>query len=197
MTYGVFHGINSAREQAVANDRVIQAVNSIQHDLLHMMAIRLCALCDQGLRPDDSSLIVLERELTQGVRKHLIEADRKWRGAVGLRATSKNDVATSIASFRRAMTVLRKQEPAIHRARHFRNKLLAHITLSYDPGNKVLLKELWDLTRLALRASRPVRLIFHQSDWNYLVEVRRAEASGRALAKAIIKPIRRRKKAAN
>jgi hypothetical protein len=62
-TYGVFHGINSVSDKALVSTYVAEAVNSIQHDLQHLMAIRLCALCEKGPRPDDASIIVLKGEI--------------------------------------------------------------------------------------------------------------------------------------
>src|SRR5262245_41678989 len=109
MTYGIFHGINSARTLPTLSPQVASAINSIQHDLLHLMAIRLCALCDQGPRADDASIVVLERSVTTPVRAHLINADHKWRQSVGLRVTRVTDVSKSIASLRRRGTALRAQ----------------------------------------------------------------------------------------
>ena len=65
MTYGVFHGINTVSDKPLINPHVAEAINGIQHDLLHLMAIRVCALCDPGPRPDDASIIALERGITQ------------------------------------------------------------------------------------------------------------------------------------
>lgn len=188
MTYGVFHGINSARGSPVKNMRVAAAINSIQHDLLHLMAVRVCALCEQPFhpRPDDSSLPQIGHHITPAVRAYLIAADRDWRAKIGLRAARVTDVAKGIASFRRQLTALRAHEESLKRAKHFRDKQLAHVTVGHNPTSKVVLRDLWKLTRIALAAARGLRLATHRHDWDYLGEARRAENTGKALAKAIL-----------
>lgn len=186
VTYGVFHGINSARTLPVRSPQIAAAINSIQNDLLHLMAVRVCALCEHGPRPDDASLLALERKITPAIKAHLIAADQRWRATVGLRATKVTDVGKGIAGLRRQRTTLRTHAPALKRAKHFRDKLLAHVTAGHDPNNQVILRDLWKLTRIALSAARSLRLALQRHDWDYLAEARRAESTGRALVKAVI-----------
>jgi hypothetical protein len=186
MTYGAFHGINSVSGKPLINTQVAEAINSIQHDLLHLMAVRLCALCDHGPRPDDASVIVLERGITPAIRKQLIADDQQWRRAIGPRAARVTDVAHSIANLRRQRTSLLSQNAELASIKHFRDKLLAHVTVGHGNSNVVRLGALWKLTRTVLIAARSVRLIFHRSDLEYLKEARSAERQGRELAKAIL-----------
>lgn len=72
MTYGVFHGVNFLRSRDVLSPHVAQAINSIQHDLLHLMAIRACALSELGSRSEDAPIRALERRITHELRERLI-----------------------------------------------------------------------------------------------------------------------------
>jgi hypothetical protein len=186
MTYGVFHGINSASGKPVINTDVSQAINSIQHDLLHLMVIRLYALCDHGPRPDDASIIALERGITRAIRQQLIADDQHWRRAIGSRAERVIDVAHSIADLRRQRASLLSQNAALASIKHFCDKLLAHVTVGHSDANEVRLGVLWTLTRTVLTAARCVGLIFHRADCDYVEEARSAERQGSELAKAII-----------
>jgi hypothetical protein len=70
--------------------------------------------------------------------------------------------------------------------KHFRDKLLAHVTIGHDKSKEVRLGALWKLTQTALVAARSVRLIFYRADWDYLKESRTAERRGLELAKALL-----------
>jgi hypothetical protein len=184
-TYGVFHGVNSAPQLPVINNRVIRAISSIQHDLLHLMAIRVCALCDYGPKPDDASIPAVERRITSDLRQRLIAEDVQWRAKIGPRA-ARISVSAAIANLRRQRTTLAKRDAELKRIKHFRNKLLAHVTVGHDPSNTVVLRDVWMLTRISLAAARSLRLIFHKKDLDYSAEARRAKGTGKALAEAIL-----------
>jgi hypothetical protein len=186
MTYGVFQGINSAPTRPVISSDVIKAINFIQHDLLHLMAIRLCALCDDGQRPDDASIVLLSRRITPEIRRQLITNDKQWRAAIGARAQRVTDVARSISNLRRQQSALRSQGASLKKVRRFRDKLIAHVTVGHRASNRVELGELWKLTRTTLAAARSARLIFERLDQNYLKEARIAKRYGSELARAVL-----------
>jgi hypothetical protein len=187
-TYGIFHGINSARNMQRADTKTTAAIISIKTILLHLMVIRVCALFERGLRarPDDVSILILEMSITPEVQRDMITADVEWRRLIGPRAKKRN-VATSIASLRRQAKRLRSHDGALKRIQHFRHKRLAHLTVSHDPKNQVVLRELWQLSLLALRAAGNVQLIFGLPGPNYMAEVKRAKARGKALAQAVVR----------
>jgi hypothetical protein len=87
-TLGVFHGINNSLEAGALGGPEIRAINVIQSDLLHLLVIRVCALCASVQnRPDDASIQGLVNALEDiGTREKLIEADERWRAAIGARA---------------------------------------------------------------------------------------------------------------
>lgn len=105
---------------------------------------------------------------------------------LGLRAARVTDVAHSIANLRRQRTSLLSQNAELASIKHFRDKLLAHVTVGHRNSNVVRLGALWKLTRTVLIAARSVGLIFRRSDLEYLKEARSAERRGRELAKAIL-----------
>ena len=181
---GFFRG-NSAPTKPVISSDVIQAINFIQHDLLHLMAIRLCALCDDGPRPDDASIVALSRRITPEISRQLITNDQQWRAAIGARAQRVTDVAHSIANLRRQQSTLCSQDASLKSVKHFRDKLIAHVTVGHSASNRVELGELWKLTRTTL-AARSARLIFERLDQNYLKEARIAKRYGSELARAVL-----------
>src|ERR1700737_1252809 len=81
-TLGIFHGINNSRLRISVEGKAAHAVNAIQFDLLQLLVIRVCAICETpvaGSRPDDAALSVLLEALNDKmVRNHLIERDRRW-----------------------------------------------------------------------------------------------------------------------
>jgi hypothetical protein len=97
-TFGVFHGINDALEDGEAGGPGVRAINVIQSDLLHLLVIRVCALCEASKnRADDASIAILVNAISdQKVREGLIEADERWRTAIGPRAKKCANVAQSI-----------------------------------------------------------------------------------------------------
>jgi hypothetical protein len=189
-TFGVFHGINNAVERGTLMGSEIRAINIIQSDLLHLLVIRVCALCftNQKERPDDASLDRLisalrERELCG----ELIAADKRWRAAVGPRAERCATVQKSIGMLRRRWAYVNSQPEVWKRLNHFRSKRLGHITVAAKPRQEAQLNELWSMTRNALSAARQVRLVFCREDTNYLQLSARAEVVGRRLI-VVIEP---------
>jgi hypothetical protein len=46
-TLGIFHGINGVAVRPEVRGPAVPAINAVQHDLLQLLAIRVCALCDE------------------------------------------------------------------------------------------------------------------------------------------------------
>jgi hypothetical protein len=67
----------------------------IQSDLLQLLVIRVCALCEAVQnRADDASIAVLVSAVgDQKVRAGLIAADERWRAGIGPRAERRASVA--------------------------------------------------------------------------------------------------------
>lgn len=185
-TYGTFLGVNAMRNKEVVNPHVAVAINSVQHDLLHLMVVRLCGLCDYGSKPDDASIFVLAAKITPAIRQELVATDKEFRRVMGQRAQRVPDVAHSLANLRRRRAALRSRA-ALVSIKHFRNKLLAHVTVGHNASNTVRLGDLWNLTKTALGAARDVGLVLHRKDHDYMRESRTARKCGRALAIALLK----------
>src|SRR5258708_10494996 len=186
-TLGVFHGINNSLEAGPLGGPEIRAINVIQSDLLHLLVIRVCALCTSAQnRPDDASIEVLMNALREkGIRKKLIEADERWRASIGARAQMCADVRKSIGMLKRRWSVISTQPERLKRLVHLRNKRLGHVTVSIKPKQEAQLIELWRTARSALSVARQIRLVFHREDFNYLKSSAKAEVVGRKLIAAI------------
>jgi hypothetical protein len=186
-TLGVFHGINNAMEAGPLSGPEIRAINVIQSDLLHLLVIRVCALCASVQnRPDDASIQGLVNALQgKGTREKLIEADERWRGAIGARAEMCADVRKSIGMLKRRWSVLCSQPERLERLHRFRNKRLGHVTVAKKPNQEAQLIELWKTARNALSVARQIRLVFHREDFDYLKSSAEAEFVGRKLIGSI------------
>jgi len=187
-TLGVFHGINNAIERGALAGSEIRAINIIQSDLLHLLVIRVCALCftNQKERDDDASIDRLIDALRdKELCRELIAADIQWRAAVGPRAPRCATVQQSIGTFRRRWSPLNSQPDVWKRLYHFRSKRLGHVTVAAKPAQEARLDELWSTARMALSAARQARLIFCREDSDYLRMSARAETVGRSLIVAI------------
>jgi hypothetical protein len=187
-TLGVFHGINNSLERGALAGSEIRAINIIQADLLHLLVIRVCALCftHQKERHDDASIDRLIDALRdEELCRELIAADSRWRAAVGPRAAQCPSVQKSIGMLRRRWSPLNSQPDVWKRLYHFRSKRLGHVTAAPKPAQEARLSELWSTARMALSAARQARLVFCREDCDYLRMTARAEAVGRSLIVAI------------
>jgi hypothetical protein len=186
-TLGIFHGINNSFDGGLLGGPEIRAINVIQSDLLHLLVIRVCALCTSAQnRPDDASIMGLIDALQdQEIRQGLIDADKRWRAAIGYRAERCTNVQKSIGMLKRRWSPISSQPEVLERLRHFRNKRLGHVTVAAKPNQEAQLIELWRMARKALSAARQIRLVFHREDFNYLQSSSRAEVVGRKLIIAI------------
>jgi hypothetical protein len=194
-TYGIFRGVSGSLEgyNVLRGGSCLAAIHSILFDLLHIMAVRVCALMDVMTREDDASVVAISEALKEPtLRAYLVAADKKWRGAIGQRATQQPDVARSIANLQRLVQRLRAEHEALSHLRHFRNKRLAHLTTGHDSSRQVLIGDLWRLTRVALRASRHIRLVFYREEGQYPLSVSDGRANGRALGSVLKSGLLRR-----
>jgi hypothetical protein len=121
----------------------------------------------------------------QEIREGLIDADKRWRAAIGYRAERCASVQKSIGTLKRRWFPISSQPEVLERLHRFRNKRLGHVTVADKPSQEAQLIELWRMARNALSAARQVRLVFHREDFNYLQSSSRAEAVGRKLIIAI------------
>jgi hypothetical protein len=186
-TLGVFHGINDALEDGQVSGPEVQAINVIQSDLLHLLVIRVCALCEGAQnRAEDASIAVLVSAVAdQKVCAGLIAADERWRAGVGPRADRRESVGQSIGALRDQWTAVTSNPDVLKRLYHFRNKRLGHVTVANAPGQKSQLRELWFRARKVLSAAREVRLVFYREDFDYLKSSSRAEVAGGQLVNAL------------
>lgn len=185
-TLGVFHGINNSLEAGALDGPEIRAINVIQSDLLHLLVIRVCAPCASVQnRPDDAIQGLVNALDDKGTREKLIEADERWRAAIGARAEMYADVRKSIGTLKRRWSVVSSQPEWLERLHRFRNKRLGHMTVANKPNQEAQLIELWKTARNALSAARQIRLVFHREDFNYLESSARAEIVGHKLIGSI------------
>jgi hypothetical protein len=186
-TLGVFHGINDALEDGQVGGPEVRAINVIQSDLLHLLVIRVCALCEAAQsRADDASIAVLVRAVAdQKIRAGLIAADERWRAGVGPRAERRASVGQSIGALKGRWTAVTSHPDTLERLYHFRNKRLGHVTVANELNQKSQLRELWLTARNILSAARQVRLVFYQEDYDYLKCSSRAEVVGGQLMNAL------------
>jgi hypothetical protein len=119
-TLGVFHGINDALEDGEVGGPEVQAINVIQSDLLHLLVIRVCALCEAAQnRADDASIAVLVSAVAdQKVRAGLIAADERWRAGIGPRAERCASVGLSIGTLKGRWTAVTSHPEILKRLYH-------------------------------------------------------------------------------
>jgi hypothetical protein len=186
-TLGVFHGINDALEDGEAVGPEVRAINVIQSDLLHLLVIRVCALCDGAQnRADDASIAVLVAAVVDpNIRAGLIAADERWRAGIGPRAERCGSVEQSIGALKGRWTAVTSHPEILKKLYHFRNKRLGHVTVSSGLGQESQLRELWSTARKVLSAARQVRLVFYREDFNYLKSSSRAAVFGGQLVNGL------------
>jgi hypothetical protein len=180
-TLGVFHGLNETGKKLKLEGESIPAIQTLLFDQLQIMVIRLCALCADGKREDDASLGGIVAALRDApLKQFLIERERKWRANVGWRAGDAL-IVKNLTVMNTRWSVLQSETEALGRITHFRNKALAHATTGLDPERKVIISDVWRLSRLALSVAKYVRLVLEREDWNYLEHSRDGKANGKAL----------------
>jgi hypothetical protein len=186
-TLGVFHGINDALEDGQVGGSEARAITVIQSDLLHLLVIRVCALCEAAQsRADDASIAVLVSAVAdQKIRAGLIVADERWRAGIGPRAERCASVGQSIGALKGRWTAVTSHPEILKRLYHFRNKRLGHVTVANLLGQESQLRELWLTARKVLSAARQVRLVFYREDFDYLKSSSRAAAFGGQLVNAL------------
>lgn len=169
-TLGIFHGVNDALEDGEAAGPGVRAINVIQSDLLHLLVIRVCALCEASKnRADDASIAILVSAIgDQKVREGLIETDERWRDAIGPRAEKCASVRQSIKELERQWAAVVSPPDVLERLYRFRKKRLGHVTVANPVGREAQLQELWLTARKVLTAASQVRLIFYREDFDYL-----------------------------
>jgi hypothetical protein len=189
-TLGIFHGINDALEDGQVVGPEAQALNVVQFDLLQLLVIRVCALCeavqDRTDRTDDASIAVLVRAVAdQKVHAGLIAADERWRAGIGPRAEKCASVEQSIGALTDQWGALTSHPEILKRLYHFRNKRLGHVTVTNAPGQEAQLRELWLTAENLLSAARQVRLVFYREDFDYFKCSSRARVVGGQLVSAL------------
>jgi len=189
-TVGVFHGLNGAFRTHVLRGQSSYAVGSIQFDLLQIMVVRVCALCEplqDRLRPDDASMAVIMRELEhKPLREYLIEKDRRWHKGMEHRIVGHLEVNGHIKSLKLRWAALQRHEKSIAKLRHFRNKQLGHVTTGFDKSNISLLRELWRLADRSLSVAGHIRLVFHDQAWDYQDSVSNMREDAQAMMQILI-----------
>ncbi|MET4349015.1 hypothetical protein [Bradyrhizobium sp. RT9a] len=185
-TLGVFHGINSTGKALRLEGEATGALSTILFDQLQIMVIRLSALCDNGTRNDDASL----GQLVSGVsvpsfQQFLIDKETQWQRAVGHRAGTTRDIPRLIRELKARWSILKGEQDALTRIKHYRNKVLAHATTGLDPSQRVLIRDIWRLSRLALSVAKYIRLLLERDDWNYLDHSEDGKACGRTLVRSL------------
>ena len=183
-TLGVFHGMNETGRNVGLEGDPAGALGTILFDQLQMMVLRICALCDNGTRDDDASLGELVRGLSDPpFQQFLIAKEKRWEQAVGFnRAGATGEIPLHTKTMKTRWTVLNSETEALARIRHYRNKVLAHATTGLDQEQKVLIRDIWRVSRLVLSVAKHVRLVLEREEWSYLEH----SADGRARGKALV-----------
>ncbi|MGJ5094353.1 hypothetical protein ACQR1V_03385 [Bradyrhizobium oligotrophicum] len=186
-TLGVFHGINENGLKLAIEGEPVVALGTILFDQLQLMIIRICALCDKGSRDDDASLFELVAGLSDpDFQRFLITKEERWMQSVDRHRTG---TIGAIPRYTKKMQIrwssLQREQEALDRIKHYRNKVLAHATTGLDPGRKVLIKDIWRVSRLVLSVSKYVRLLLEREEWDYLKHSRDAREHGKALIQAL------------
>jgi hypothetical protein len=186
-TLGIFHGINDALKDGQVGGPEVRAINVIQSDLLHLLVIRVCALCEAAQnRADDASIAVLVSAIAdQKVRAGLIAADERWWAGIGHRAERCASVGQSIGALKGRWTAVTSHPEILKRLYHFRNKRLGHVTVANALGQESQLRELWLTARKVLSAARQVHLVFYREDFDYLKSSSCAAEVGGQLVNAL------------
>jgi hypothetical protein len=188
-TYGVFHGMNDAfSEGGIESKRPSHAIGVIQSDMIHTIAFRLCALCEESTKPDDANMSVALKSLDNpSFCNALIEKDRRWRAKMLRRATTHPDAETNIRLLRERWACLQSKPESLNRIRHLRNKKLGHVTVGFQKENHAMLHELWTLVNAALSVAEGIQLVFAGTDCHYQETIDSYHQDGRALIDALRK----------
>jgi hypothetical protein len=185
-TLGVFHGINETGKKLSIDGEPSAALVTILFDQMQVMVIRICALCGNGNRKDDASIGELVRGLSDPIfQQYLIDKEKRWEQAVGHRAGFVGEIPRFTKVLRMRLSALDAQTEALDRIRHYRNKVLAHATTGLDPNNKVLVRDVWRVSRLVLSVAKYLRLVLERKQWDYLEHSDDGKAHGRALVRAL------------
>lgn len=196
-TVGIFHGLNGAFRTHVLRGQSSYAVGSIQFDLLQIMAMRVCALCEplqDRVRPDDASIAVIMHALEhEPLREYLIERDRKWRKKMEYRVVGYAEANGHIKSLKLRWAALQRHEKSITKLRHFRNKQLGHVTTGFDKSNMSLLRDLWRLADRSLSVAGHVRLVFHDQEWDYQDSANNMRDDAQAMMQILIEHVGERR----
>ncbi|MCG2642695.1 hypothetical protein ACFPFP_22345 [Bradyrhizobium sp. GCM10023182] len=155
-------------------------------DQLQIMVIRLCALCDNGTRNDDASLGQLVEDVsTSDFQRFLIDKETQWQRAVGHRAGPTRDIPKLMRALKARWSALKAEQDALTRTKHYRNKVLAHATTGLDPSQRILIRDIWRLSRLALSVAKYIRLLLEGDEWNYLEHSEDGKTYGRMLVRSL------------
>jgi hypothetical protein len=193
-TLGVFHGINETGKKLKVEGDFSRAMNTILFDQLQLMVIRVSALCGKSTKPDDASLEELVEGITQpNFQVFLVEKELRWQNAYAHRVKTVGEIPKFSRALKARWSILSAETDALARIRHYRNKVLAHATTGLDPSSKVLIRDIWRVSRLALSVAKYIRLLLERHEWNYLEHSADAKASGKALVRALHRDSERRK----
>lgn len=187
-SYGIFHGMNEAlKDGRIASRKPSQAIGVIQNDLIHIMVVRVCSLCDQGARSDDASMAVLMKALDDHhmLRDWLIEKDRRWRRAMLSRSPKYRDAPSNISILMERWEKLLSEGESLRKIRHLRNKKLGHLTTGFEKKDRAVLKELWTLLEYAFDVAESIRAVFVGDEYRYRNVVEGYKADGRGLIEAL------------
>jgi hypothetical protein len=167
-TLGVFHGLNETGKKLKLECESLPAIQTLVFDQLQIMVIRLCALCATDKQEEDAILGGIVTSLRDAdLKQFLIGRETDWQAKLGTRA-GKPVVVVSLRAMNARWTVLESETDTLNRIKHFRNKALAHATTGLDPERKVIISDVWRLSRLALSVAKYARLALEREDWNYL-----------------------------
>jgi hypothetical protein len=188
-TLGVFHGIYDTVKELDVEGEPVAALNIVLFDLLQIMIMRVCALCDEpnGKDKDDD---VRMRLLIAGLneprfQKFLVEKEERWREIVSYRAGPPQHITSLIEALNDQWILVTAEKEAIRRIKHYRNKALAHATTGLDAESKPIIGDIWKLSRLLLSVAKYIRLLLERDEWDYLEHASDREASGKALVLAL------------
>lgn len=188
-TCGIFHGMNDALGEAkIAPRKPSHAIGVIQYDLINVLVIRVCALCEQGMqvRPDDASMAILMKALgNQELKDRLIEKDRRWRRAMISRSSTHPDASLNICTLIERWNRLQGEGDSMRRVRHLRNKKLGHVTIGFAKENRAVLQELWTLIEHTLDVAESIHLVFAETEYRYREVIDSHRVDGRALIETI------------
>jgi hypothetical protein len=185
-TLGVFHGIHEAAQRLAVEGEPVGAINIVLFDLLQIMIVRICALCDTGNRPDDVQMSKLIEAVNEpSFRKYLVEKEQRWQQVVGFRARPVQEIDSHVAVLNEQWRLVSAEGEAMRRMKHYRNKALVHATTGLDHESKPIIGDIWKVSRLLLSTARYVRLILEHEDWNYLEHSEDGKARGEALVQAL------------